>query len=186
MKKRLITFLCLTLLAVGGVVVYEQVLLGRLATTLEEQTALIGAGYQSLITKNLNPLATEYEMDDQQRRVLKRIKEFSTSLETSESLEEKIQHISMLQVALVSFVKSVTAEQAFIKDPNFVYIQKEMGERGDMRELLSNYNTTALRWNNTVQSDVGSLTSQIEGSDRNLLPYLRFDGEQEFVTIVEL
>lgn len=165
---------------------YEQVLLGRLAATLQEQTALISAGYQSLITKNLEPLATQNEMNDQQKRILTRIDEFSTALETSESLEEKIQNISMLQVALVSFVKSVTVEQAFVKDAHFVYVQKEMGERGDMRELLRDYNTSALRWNNTIQSDIGSLTSQMDGSQRNLLPYLRFDGEQEFVTVVEL
>lgn len=186
MKKRLLIILTLVILVVAGVILYEKVILGQLSAQLESQTTEIAQGYQTLITDDLNAVARTNTLNDQQQRILTRINENSSALTTAETLEEKIQNISMIQIALVSFVKTVTADQPFVKDTHFVHLQKEMGERGDMRELLKEYNTTALRWNKTVQSDVGSVTSQIDGSKRNLIPYLRFDGEQEFVTIVEL
>lgn len=186
MKKKLASFLVLAVAVTGGIVLYEQMVFRRLAAQLQAQADTISAGYQALATENLLPLAQEHDLTPAQERIAERIEETRAELAAAGTLEQKLQGISTLQVALVSFIKTVTADQTFVKDPLFVHLQKEMGERGDMREHLTAYNTSALRWNNSLQSEVGSLTSRLDGTERNLLPYLRFDGEQEFVTIVEI
>lgn len=186
MKRRIITSLALILAVTTAAVVYQSFLFKRLSASLHRQADIIAEGYQTLVTDDLQPLQEEFPFTASQAKTAKRITDASTELAEAEALEDKLKGISMLQLSLVTFLTSVTAEQPFVKDGRLVHLQKEMGERGDMRELLRDYNTTALRWNNAVQSELGSLTAQVGGNGRSLLPYLRFDGEQEFVTIVEL
>lgn len=186
MKKKIASFLVLAAMITGGVIVYEQMTFKRLAAKLQVESETIAAGYLALASENMLPLTQAYELTPTQEKIAERVKEDKAKLEQADTLEERLQNISKLQVALVSFIKSVTADQPLVKDSDFIELQKEMGERGEMRTHLTAFNTTALRWNNGLQSEVGSLAARIGNTSRNVLPYLRFDGEQEYVTIVEL
>lgn len=186
MKKKITSLLVLTVAVAGGVIVYEQMLFKRLAAQLQEQTDTIAEAYLSLSTTHLLPLEERYELAQDQREAIERVESQMANLEAAATLETKLQHISLLQVGLVDFIETATVEQPLVKDASFVHLQKEMGETGAIRENLSLYNTLALRWNRALQSEVGSVAARMGGTSENILPYLRFDGEQEFVTIVEL
>lgn len=186
MQKRLAAILALALAVAGGIVAYEHVVMARLTSTLDEKTGAIATGYIALVENNFLPLAETHRLTEPQRSLMQRVADTRRQLEEEAELEERIRIISLLQTALVNFIQTASPEQSFIKDARFIRLQKEMGERGDMRALLQEYNDTVLRWNNGMQSAMGSLLFSSGDGSRHLLPYLRFDGGQEFVTVVEL
>lgn len=186
MKKRIASLLVCAVAVGGGVIVYEQLLFKKLAAHLEEQTAAIAAGYGTLAVETLTPLKERQTLTTEQERLADRATNLAEEIDTPASLQEKIQRISTLQMTLVSFSKSAHATSDLANDPAFIRLQEEMGERGSLRGQLNDYNTTARRWNNSLQSDVGSVTMRLNGGNSSLLPYLRFDGEQEYVTTIQL
>lgn len=186
MKRSLASFFVLLVIVVAGAVLYEQVSFKRLGAQLAEQTSAIGEGYAALVTDNLLPLRDAYPLTASQRSIMERAERGMERLQESDTLEEVLESIGTLQTALAGFIGTVTADQAFVRDERFIRLQQEMSERGDMRELLNAYNGTALRWNNGLRRTVGSVAAGLGKPSDDLLPYLRFDGSQEYVTIVEL
>lgn len=186
MKRSLASLFVLLAIVAAGAVLYEQVSFKRLGAQLEEQTGAIGEGYAALVTGSLLPLSDAYSLTASQRSIMERAESGIERLRGSETIEQVLESIGMLQTALAGFIGTVTTDQAFVRDERFIRLQQEMSERGDMRELLNAYNSTALRWNNGLQRTVGSVAAGLGKPSDNLLPYLRFDGSQEYVTIVEL
>jgi hypothetical protein len=185
-KKKLSVVLGCIVVIVVCIVIYQQYVLNSLMAKLQEQVDLISAGYISLMDETIVSLQKQHNFTQAQDRLTERTIETREKLKTAETLEEKIQQIGMLQAGLINFTESAANDPAISKEESFLHLQHEMGETGDVRALLKEYNTTAQKWNGTLQSSMGALTADILNSDRNLLPYLRFNGDQEFVPVIRM
>lgn len=154
---------------------------------LEHQVAAIAEGYTTMVREDVEPLETAYDMDATQTRILAQMKKASELLtEGNLSIEDQIQTISELQRALSRFSTAIADSPDIAVDPSFAHIQTQIGERGEIRALLTDYNATVAKWNHGIQSELGSVLGRIDSSGRSILPYLRFDGEQEFIPVISL
>lgn len=97
----------------------------------------------------------------------------------------RINTINRIQTTLHKLVQSFSKSTAQ-KSRSIVALEQEIGERGEVRELLKAYNGIAKLWNNNVKSSLGSLTATVSDVGQNLYPYLRFDGESETTTRIDL
>lgn len=154
---------------------------------LEHQVAAVAEGYTTMVREDVEPLASAYDMNETQTHILTQMKNASALLtEGNLSIEDQIQTISELQRALSRFSDAVEHSPDIAADPSFAHMQMQIGERGEIRSLLSEYNATAAKWNHHIQSELGSVLERIDNSGRSILPYLRFDGEQEFIPVISL
>jgi hypothetical protein len=185
MRKRLFTLLLVLAVTVGGTLAYQSVQQRRIAKLLEEQTKTIVQAYASLTDETVGSLA-DSDLTAVQLRTAGRIRETLTDLDGDITLVERVSGISTLQAALSGFASSVTPEQSIAQSQQLLHLQEEMSERTSLRPMLQKYNDTAVRWNGSVQSDVGSIAGQIGGLEQQILPFLRFDGKSEFVPVISL
>lgn len=186
MKKRTASLLVLCI-AVCAIFAWQYVSFLRMQGALERETAAIADGYAVIIEQHVKPLEASHPLSDAQTKLIRDMDTLSVALtEKKASIADTVQAISNLQRALTRFSTSAANSPVIAADPSFAQLQKEIGERGTIRSLLSDYNATAAKWNHGVQSELGSVVSRIGGSDRSILPFLRFDGEQEFVPVISL
>lgn len=186
MKKRLLLFLLLIVGASVAVVTYHQYSMRALATELQEQTRVVAQAYQTVVKENVSPLKKTYELTRSQENIVTRIEALAAELQEETSAADTVHAISALQIALVNFIQSVPAEQPMAEDPLFMHLRHVMSERSPLSPLLTAYNSLAIRWNTNLQSNMGSLAGSISSDHRSLLPFLRFDGQQEFIPVVQL
>lgn len=186
MKKRTASILVL-FVAVCGVFLWQYISFRSMRGQLEEVTAAIAEEYIAIVNEDVLAIESAHDLSAAQTRLVKHLKEASLNLEQEDmSLESTTQAISDLQRTLARFSTSVSTSSDIASDPSFSHLQTQIGERGEVRELLSDYNAIAVRWNRGIQSELGSVLGRFDGSDRSILPYLRFDGEQEFVPVISL
>lgn len=181
MKNRAVIPVVTLAVIAGATVGYQYWLLQKLSAQASKQTQTIIEGYSTIVSEYIDP---QTEISNDQQAFAERIHAILADLPKATTLEEKLNGISNLQTELTGFVQATPVEKQH--DPAMKQLSQEMGERGEIRALLQEYNTTALRWNTTVQGNIGSVAASVGGIDQNALPFLRFDGEQEFVTEVSL
>jgi hypothetical protein len=187
MRKKIFILFVLACLVVGGGFLYEHLLFEKLSAELETQTKTITLGYNSLVTTEALPLSQRFELNTVQNRLIQRIKGLNEELKEDLPVASRIEKISALQTSLSQFVTAMPeGHPEIVTDASFAHVQEEMGERGHMRPFLEDYNSLALKWNRGLQSELGSLTAGMREEGTGLLPYLRFDGNQEYVPVIGL
>lgn len=182
--KKIVTLLVAIAVITGGVVLWQRFSFGGLSAKLQQQTDTIAAEYTKLVESDVLGVARAHKLTAAQVRLVERMKSSVSAFSGSLSLQDKIQQISMLQAALVNFTQST--DSTLTSDPQFQHIAEEISERSSIRETLRSYNDTAARWNARIQSGLGSLTGQLDSVKRTILPYLRFDGQQDFVPVITM
>jgi len=185
MKKILAVLLTLVLVVVG-VVAYNQYQIRALETLVKEKAAAVAAGYGTIIDQTLVPLNKTQTLSQTQATILRVVTQTREALGEEEKTPAMVSLIHTMQLSLVSFLKSVQPDQSFSGSDPIAYLQHEMSERGDINEQLSAYNEAAKQWNDRIQNKIGSLKGNILGTEGALLPYLRFDGQQEYFTTISL
>lgn len=184
MKKAGILFLLAILLGVSAIV-YKHYTLMAINTELELQTDVIAQAYHSLVSENVLPLIQGGTLTQRQQELASKAIETQTALqEKATSIIDAVDRISAAQKAVTAFAASLGENQS--EDPRVLTLQKETGEDGDVRSLLSSYNTLMLRWNAATQDSLASMTASITGNAATMLPYLEFDGEQDYAPEVKL
>lgn len=187
MKRRLFSLLCITLVTIVGVLLYQYAAFSRIRAALDEESKAVADAYSALIHEDVAILRDTYELTPVQERMADRLKETAEALTTDNmSVEMRVQAIGSMQATLHQFSSTFEASEDVLRDPHYAHLQQSIGETGDIKELLQTFNTTAARWNNGIQSEIGSILGTVDGSDRQILPYLRFDGGSEFVPVISL
>ncbi|HVW66411.1 MAG TPA: hypothetical protein VHA78_01625 [Candidatus Peribacteraceae bacterium] len=185
MKKPALLF-ALLVIAIVGIIAYAQYRQRALMADLTRETDAIAAGYKTLADRDLRPLAATHALTDGQSAAVQTVAQRMKDPAATQPLAQKVADIHDVQMALVRFLRDVTPTQPFAQSAELADLQKEMGKDGRMRGLLDAYNQTAKEWNDTQSTGVTMLTSDILRKKSNPLPYLRFDGEMEYFTVIHL
>lgn len=186
MKNKILSLFVLTVLVIGGAVLYERSVIQAIEGDVLLQTDTVATAYIDLAETTFLPLAERYDLTSNQQAIVRRTESAMDELQETAVLMEKLRLITAIQSAMKSFVGSLAAGQAFAEDPAFLLLQREVSDRSSLKTVLDDYNALAARWNNTLQNQVGRLSGRLEGKDHALLPYLNEDGRQEFVPIISL
>lgn len=184
--KKSVLLLALLVVTVVGVIAYDQLRGRMLADSLQRQTTEIAQGYKAITDRDFPMLVASRSLTKTQTDAVHAVALQESHLTAPLSLADKVDAIHHIQTAIVSFLQDVTPDQPFAQSPSMTDLQKEMGKDGQMRPLLSAYNQTAKEWNSRQSGGLRTLTSDILHQKGDLLPYLRFDGQLEYFTVIHL
>lgn len=185
MKKPAL-ILALLIVVIAGVIAYTQVRDRSVMADLSRETDAIASGYKTLTDRDLPPLAATHALTKTQSGAVAQIIRQQDALEKAPLLAEKVNDIHAIQLAIVAFLQDVTPSEPFAQSAQLADLQTEMGKDGHMRGLLDTYNQTAKEWNDLQSNGIGMLTSDILQKKSDPLPYLRFDGQLEYFTVIHL
>lgn len=186
MKRFLTATLLLLALVAGGGIVYQQSAERRLSAELQEITTTIATQYQTLTNDLVAPLEASGKLNADQQSLLLHIRDVSDDMMHTSSILEKIKLISAVQKALTAIASRELAGENGENDPRFAQLQEEIGERGAVTDDLQSYNDIAAHWNARTHSLLGSLMGSVTNTQEDRLPYLKFDGSQEYVPTIRL
>lgn len=184
--KKILAVLVLLVLAGGGMIAYNQYQLRILEDDVKERAAAVVEGYGAIIDDTIVPLQKANALTQTQNASTRILTATRTELQAEEDITTIVSLINTVQLSLVSFLKGVTQDQPFAGSEGIALLQREMSEKGNMNTLLTAYNEAAKKWNDRVQNGIGNLKGDILGTEGRLLPYLRFDGQQEYFTTISL
>ncbi len=184
--KKLIAALALLIIIVCSFVLYEQSQAKALAALLKEKTDAVVAGYDTMIEKNVVPLQKAGILTATQTAALRPLDALREQIKKEEQIPAIVSLINSVQLSLVSFVASVQPDQSFAASEEITTLQMETSEDGQMNDLLTEYNEAAKKWNDRLESGFSGFKGDLLGSEGALLPYLRFDGQQEYFTTIQL
>jgi hypothetical protein len=184
--KRALPLLTLLIIVIGGMFAYDQYVIRTLTATLTKDTTDIATAYGTLIDTNVLPLKAVGTFTQKQNAAVSHMTSTRADEAHEQTIAVRVSLIHDLQVSLIAFLQDLQPEQTFINSPQVATLQREMGKNGHMRDLLTTYNDDAKIWNDHQGNFFGSLSTMMPGSMVPLLPYLRFDGEQEYLTTIHL
>ena len=175
----------LAALVTGSVVfVAQSADLSNTADALRRSAQKVDDAYRTIAREQAAPLRGA-ALDEQERLQLEAV-ELLAGKQPPEDIREHVRAIVALQVSLRKF-REMLADNADAADRSeYALLERETGEAGDVRTLLQEYNDLAKRWNGMVQGQLGSLHASLRGYETAELPLLRFDGQEEYQTVIEL
>ncbi len=186
LSKKLLVLFLLALVGGGVYAAKQQRSIASVQTLLEAQTQSIAGTYRVFADRHVFPSENSRELTQDQRKASVRVRAAYSKLSEGLSVVERVLAISELQVALISYMNASLSSSASRNSEAAQMLQKELGPQGSVREQLASYNDSARLWNAFQTTPSGALRGQLTGGDGNILPYLRFDGQQEYVSIIEL
>ncbi len=186
LMKKLLPIFILAALTIGGMFAYDRYQLTILSETLMKNTATIVKGYEELVDSTIVPLQKNNTLTEKQALAAAHLAALRTTLANEKQISVVVSLIHDVQLSLVAFLRDLKPDQPYVNSAEVALIQREMSKNGKMRDSLNAYNETAALWNHRMQSGLGSLRADIVGNEGALLPYLRFDGEQEYLTTIHL
>lgn len=184
--RKTIPLLTLTVLIMSGLFLYNQYEERRIASALIEETGKIAESYDGLIEKNIIALQDKGMFTMQQRTAVEHMQLARKQFGTEMLISERVSLIHQLQKGIIAFLQDLQPEQAFVNSAEVALLQREMGKNGQMRALLTTYNELAGQWNDHQHTLLGNLLASLPGQKTETLPFLRFDGEQEYLTTIHL
>jgi hypothetical protein len=172
---------------VGSVVWTQEKMLTELPKKLNQQLSLVANAYRTIAETHAFPLQTSITTPEQQSTLMSARESHEKLGSETLPMREKLATIALLQISLHRFL-AVSDDGAITQREEYKNLQRAMGERGDVIQLLNDYNNTAKQWNDLLSAQVSGLLAQLTFSkdDRERMPMLRFDGQQEFMTIIHL
>lgn len=184
--NKIIPLLALAMIVVGGMFTYDQYQMHALSQKLITETTAIEKGYNDIVDQSVLPLANSPALLDIQKREISHMRSMRAELAQDQSVLKTVSLIHDLQLSLVLFIQSIKPDQPFAESEPIAMLKQEMSENSHMRALLTAYNETAKQWNDRVQGHIGILSADVLQPTNELLPYLRFDGQQEYLTTIKL
>jgi hypothetical protein len=182
-----VLFTAAVALVVGGIsMVSGQRERARLASVLELETEQLSSAYRAMAEQHVFPSENSTELTQDQRQSAARVRAGHSRLSEELTLHDKVGAINDLQLALVSYLRHSMFSPSFVDSTATHSLQQALGERGSVVELLQAYNETAKAWNVLGESGFGRLQGRLGSQSADLLPYLRFDGNKEFYTVISL
>jgi hypothetical protein len=151
---------------------------------LDRTSTDIVAIYQRIATENALPLQDRLTAPEQQE-LLEAVRTHSAAMAEQTDIESRVRAIMSMQIALRGLVASATAsDQA--DDPRVAELNRRTGSKGDMQPLLEEYSLAAKEWNDRMATRLGAWTASLHSLPSTPLPLLRFDGKEEYETIIKL
>ena len=98
---------------------------------------------------------------------------------------QRLNTINRIQVTLHRLVQMFSGHP-LQGNQRLIALRNEIGERGEVRALLQEYNAKAKLWNNNTEDHLGSLTATVSNLKQELYPYLRFDGQAATTQYIDL
>ncbi len=175
------TLLLLTMIAAGGVFL-QQSDERRLAAELKETIATVATGYQKLVHDLVLPLDAAGYLNDDQKQIAQSLRDISDTITQASSVQETTALVSKVQKGLTAIANAKPTNP----DTRFTQLQEEMSENGSIVHILQSYNDIAVQWNARTHSLLGSMMGSVTNRTSDLLPYLKFDGSQEYVPVIQL
>lgn len=170
----------------GGFTVKEQRERSALAAQLETETDHMADAYRQMAEQHVFPSENSTELTQDQRRAAAHVRTMYSKLSEDLAMPEKVTAINELQMALISYLRHSLFSPSFVDSTATLSLQQALGEQGSVVDILRDYNDTARRWNDLHATAMGRLQGQMLGQDQDMLPYLRFDGNKEFITIISI
>jgi hypothetical protein len=178
-----ISILTVAVVAIGAFVTERQ-RLRNLENTMEETAAAIIAEYTELAESHLFPLE-EGTLTTDQRAIMADVRADIAFFPNIPVLSDRVYRIQEMQRHMTAFVERATNAR-LRKNEHFLALEQGMGEDGEVRASLDTYNNAAKDWNVRMERRISQLTANLSGEDIRTLPYLRFDGLNEEVQIIEI
>lgn len=138
---------------------------------------VIGEGSPALQKEFVSPI---------QRSALAKLTDIAREAppEDERDILEVLRHVSRMQMAAISLFE--LANDAGLESPSLEEFKLKMGDRGDARDLVRQYNEYARKWNMHSSSFFGSMVADIASAPGEQLPYLTYNGTQEDSMSIEL
>lgn len=179
MRKQLFAIVALGSITTVAVFAYETFVTRRLAERMGVEFASIEATYIQISRTQIPALrAAIAEPTSAQLAVLQTAESLPMSSSDAE-LIVRLNAVNRAQRVLREAAATLAEDPAVLALPEAVSLLDAVGEQGEVRALITAYNTSARTWNTKATSMVGSLVASVSGEERPQLPYLRFDGELE-------
>lgn len=184
--KKLLAVLVLLVLCVVGIVLYEQSQTKALAALVRERADAVITGYEKVIANSITQLDKTETLNPAQLTSVHTLDTLSKQIQNEQNLSTVVSLINSMQLSIISFTASVQPTQPFADSEQVALLQLETSEDGHMNELLTAYNEAAKQWNDHEANSWVSFKGDLLGTEGSLLPYLRFDGAQEYFTTIQL
>lgn len=186
MTKVLSTAFVLVFAVMTAYVVVQQRTAAHLSRQLEEQTDAITQTYGHLAETQVFPIENSPDLTQDQRHSAARVRATLSKLGEDMEIGDKVVTINELQLALLAFLYHTTSSPEFGTSSGVAVLRHELGPNGRVRPDLDAYNQTARYWNDIRSRPLFTLQASLTPVDADMLPYLRFDGAQEFVPIITM
>lgn len=170
----------------GGFTVKEQRERSVLAARLDTQTDEMAAAYRQMAEQHVFPSENSTELTQDQRKAAAHVRTMYSQLTEEMVMTEKVTAINELQMALISYLRHSLFSPSFVDSTATLSLQQALGEQGSVVDMLRGYNDTARQWNGLRASTMSRLQGQILGQEEEMLPYMRFDGNKEFIAIISI
>lgn len=190
MAKRVTKILFFTaavaLVAGGGFVIREQQEKSHVASLLAQQTDNVADAYRAMAEQHVFPSENSTELTQDQRKAAVLVRTMHSKLEQEMSIDEKVTAINELQMALIAYLRHSMFSPSFVDSTATLSLQQALGEQGSVVALLRDYNDSARQWNDLHESAFTRLQGTLLDQNDDMLPYLRFDGQKEYITVISI
>ena len=182
---------------IGGIVIVLAIAVAAFAgwqayaftAAQQEMTAKLDAvrsAYAAIAEKDAYPLEKDLAATPDVKLLIGNARGAIQDAAAAGGVTAKAKGIMAVQVALRRIVQAASADSPLRASPWFAALAKEVGPEGGIRGLLDGYNVTAKWWNQQVKTQAGSLTASLTTTGSREVPLLRFDGVEEYETVIRL
>ncbi len=180
MKRFLVplTLLVLTIAAVGGIILQQRAA-AALLHEADRRAREAADAYVAIVEEEIVPLVAAGHLSPQ-RPAAGAALAARDVLRDDLPLAAVLRNISGLQMALWDLTNN-PPPTGWPSD-----FRKRIENHSPVAGLLEAYNGAAIRWNRTLEGTLARLTASITGEKPQPLPFLRFDGQQEYVPVIQL
>jgi hypothetical protein len=176
----------LALAAAVGVVLYQQNEIRSAKADVLRDAAAVAEAYRGIAERTVFPSENSTDLSQEQRKTAGYVRTAYGTLSEEKDLPDTVAAINALQVALIAYLRQSLASETLRTAPDTIALEQELGRDGSVRPLLDSYNTSAKAWNDIRETPAGTMRAHLLGENRDTLPFLRFDGQQEYVNVVEM
>ncbi len=185
--RALLTLLVVGVIGFGIVAGMGAVHITTLQATLSEQTKAITQTYGTFVETRLTPLLASNNITTEQRGLIVQLHGVTQALAAGTgSVNARIDGIHDTQTRLVLLLRSLETHQQGTNAPIASQLETLMGKKSEIVTQLDAYNETAQKWNDALSSRTNIIWASLLGAAEKTLPFLRFDGEKEFFTNIQI
>lgn len=148
-------------------------------------SAHVAQAYEQLARDTIPALLEEQTITPAQRNTARDALQHAQRATTRDDWRATIDDVVEARMALRDLVQSFSASQRDASGPAR-RLHEAFGEASELLAVLEAYNLAAKAWNGNAQSAVASLAATLLQRNASPLPLLRFDGQQEATSTIEL
>lgn len=179
----LVTVSLLVIAGVGGWIFAERSSQAMLWSRTETKAAEISQAYVDTIRERLPFLKQAAGSNELQKEGIVKLENVTAEVaaQPGTSIVTTLQNVTRMQVAVASLLSIADASQ--LASGPFSELQRAVGDRGALSDVIEEYNVLAREWNQRSSSFLGSVAAGVSDTKTEQLPYLRVNGLDEALII---